>query len=666
MSSVLFTSHTPFGLVQAPLFIWLAAVGLFVTTCLVLSRLAFLVYREQRLYQGITRNLRAIKTEYRPDLRAGLPQAAYDALVRCFETTPLAPVWDIFAAQLVMRSDATGIERFWTSESAATVFNEPSVLETRLNRHFYTAIPGLVTGVGLLCTFVVILFALLDVKLGGPTSKQFTGLDKLVSGLSGKFLSSIAALLAATLFVPCEKWLLHTLTKSLRELITTLDALVPRLTPAHLLDEIRGYILEEQSTAFKLFKSDLSTLLDEIRRHLDEIRCYLEEQSAAFKHFNSDLSTKLKQGVEEGMGPTRDRMVGAIEELNQILRATEAHKSDAITGSLDQLLQNLGHSLTSALATLSDRFAQTLSGSANQEFDQVVNTLGGTARLLEGMNAQFQASQTMLTELVSVARNSTVEQMALGKTQVEELTAVLRGLMTQMHQATDTSVRHITTTLTAVVHDLSTRVTELGQHMSQTVTASTGQATGVARAVIEKADQWSTRSAEQLAQLLDKYQGQLDRVQDVQRTLDATLGQFKGTLSEYTTVTRNVSQIATQTSAMVAAAVGSTKTIQDAGTAIEHVAQLAASQVEHFKVIMSSLHRYEEVFQRVEDAAGNLLMQIEQHLRNYQETTQEGFDKLTNTANGFISDATAKLGVTVNELDEHLQDLTEVLGRFRG
>ena len=474
--------------------------------------------------------MRAIKSKYSPALRNGLPQAAYDDLAQCFETTSLAPVWDIFAAQLVVRGDATGTDHFWTSESAETVFNEASVLEPRLNRNFYTAIPGMVTGLGLLFTFIAILFALLDVKLGGPTNKQFTGLDKLVSGLSGKFLSSIAALFAATVFLFCEKRLLHNLTKSLRDLVAALDALVPRLTPAHLLDDIRRYMMEEQSTTFKHFSSDLSALLDDIRR-------YMEEQSAAFKHFNSDLSTKLKQGVEEGMGPTRDRMVGAIEELNQLLRATEAQKSDAITGSLDGLLQNLGHSLTSALASLSDRFAQTLSGSANQEFDQVVSTLGGTARLLEGMNAQFQSSQTALTELVSLARNTTVEQMALGKTQVEELTAVLRGLMTQMHQATDTSVNHITTTLTVVVHDLSTRVTELVQQMSQTVTASAGEATGVARAVIERADQWSTRSAEQLAQLLEKHHSQLDRVQDVQRTLDVSLVQFKEMLTEYTTVT---------------------------------------------------------------------------------------------------------------------------------
>jgi hypothetical protein len=69
------------------------------------------------------------------------------------------------------------MDRFWASASAEAVFNEVSVLEPRLNRNFFTAMPGIVTGFGLLCTFVAILIALLGVKLGA--TNQFEGLDKL-------------------------------------------------------------------------------------------------------------------------------------------------------------------------------------------------------------------------------------------------------------------------------------------------------------------------------------------------------------------------------------------------------------------------------------------------------------------------------------------------------
>ena len=83
-------SCAPFGLVEVPLFIWLAAVGLFVVTIAVLLWLGCLIQRERRLHQKITRRLRAIKSEYTTDLRHGLPQAAYDAIVQLFETTPFA------------------------------------------------------------------------------------------------------------------------------------------------------------------------------------------------------------------------------------------------------------------------------------------------------------------------------------------------------------------------------------------------------------------------------------------------------------------------------------------------------------------------------------------------------------------------------------------------
>ena len=342
-----------------------------------------------------------------------------------------------------------------------------------------------------------------------------------------------------------------------------------------------------------------------------------------------------------------------VEELTAVLRGlmTQMHEAaDTSVNHIATTLTTVVRDLSTQVAELGQQMSQTVTASAGEAT--------GVAR------AVIERADHTLTELISLARNTTVEQMALGKTQVEELTAVLRGLMTQMHEAADTSVNHIAATLTTVVHDLSTRVTELGQQMSQTVTASAGEATGVARAVIERADQWSTHSAEQLAQLLEKHHGQLDRVQDVQRTLDTSLVQFKGTLTEYATVTRNLSQITTQTSAMVTGAADSTKAMREAGEAIEHVAQLAASQVDSFKAIVGGMQGYEAIFRRVEDTAGKLLVQIEQHLRNYQETTQYGFNNLTSTANDLFANASSRLGTTVNELDEYLQDLTEILGRF--
>jgi hypothetical protein len=193
---------TLFG-IEAPQFIWIAAAVLLVGTLLQIVRLWWLVSGEKALYRHIMTQLEAIRLEYGVRRQEGLAQAAYEAVVQVFdEQPPLVPAWHNFDMQMLGQSNAEGQQHMWGTESAASAFNATTVIEPRLNQSFFAAVPGMVTGIGLLCTFVAILVALLDVRL---VEGQFQGLDNLISGLSGKFLSSIAALFAATCFLAVEQ-----------------------------------------------------------------------------------------------------------------------------------------------------------------------------------------------------------------------------------------------------------------------------------------------------------------------------------------------------------------------------------------------------------------------------------------------------------------------------
>lgn len=637
--------------ITAPRFIWLAAFLIFAGTLACLIRLWWLVRREERVYHRLRTQLTDLRSTDGTLQRDGMASATYAAMAQVFdrlasEAPSLVSAWRRLAAQMVIRRDATGQEHFWTPESAEVTFNDVTVIEPRLNRGFFTAIPGVVTGAGLLCTFLAILIALLDVTL---ENEQFQGLDTFISGLSGKFLSSIAALSVATLYLLCEKRLSHRLSQGLHTLTLTLDELMPRLTSARLLVSMQD--------------------------HLGAMQEHMATQAVAWRQFGSDLATTLRQGVNDGMGPTLERMVRTVEELNQWLRVAEGQRAAATTGTLEGLLQQLGQSLSTTLTSMSDRFAHALSHSATQEFESVASALSGSAQLLSDMNAQFLATQGAFSNLIDLARNSTVEQMSVGKAQVEELTTVLREMMTHMHDSAGLSVNRMAATLTAVVHDLSTRVTEMGERMSQTVTANAGHARETTQAIIGRVDQWSTHSTQQLAQLIEKHQAHLEQVQDVQRTMETTLVQFKSALSEYATVTTGLKSVSTQTTAMVTAATGAVKNLKETGAAIERVARLATAQAERLgdtnrqqeevqQRLTVNLQRYQQIFQEVEHTAGQLLEQIEQHLRHYMATTQQGFEHLTQAADEHFANASRHLGDTVTGLDEHLQDLTDVLERL--
>jgi hypothetical protein len=635
-------TKTLWGL-TAPWFAWVAALVLLVFPLLALIFLWWKVRSESRPLEDAAKRIDQLKSRFPPDPRNGLSVAAFSQLADIFsKSIPLQQPWSGFAANMIGRRQATDDERYWASEGAENSFTEGTLYGSRINLGFFTSLPGIVTGTGLLFTFLAILVALLDVKL--TETQQITGLDLLIQGLSGKFVSSIAALLSATVFLFCERLLLHRLTRARLRLIACLNAFVPRLTSAKLLAEVQ---------------KDIS------------------QQSIAFRSFNADLSTKFKQGFSESLGPTIQRMVETIEELGNHLRSAESQKQESITESVGNLVQSLQQSITSSLQTMGDKFKDSLSGSATNEFAKVTESLGGAARLLENMNAQFMGTQTAMAELVNLAKNSTAEQLALGKSQVEDLTNVLRQFMVHMNETAGSSVNQMAATLTGVVHDLSHKVNELGVKMAETLHQNAQQASNTAAVVVDRAHRWSSESAQQLEHLIGQLETHSRNTKEIETTLMATLGLFNDSLSQYASLNSGLNKIANEVNAMASSAAGaahsaseSQKSLQQVSTQttsqLERLAEANQRQEEVWTGIHESMKQFQTIFGQTERAASQLLNQISGHTTSYLEVTKKGYDEVVRVADEHFSQAAKKLGASVSELDEYLQNLTEALEKGRG
>jgi uncharacterized membrane protein len=103
----------------------------------------------------------------------------------------------------------------------------------------YRNAPAIITGIGLLATFLAILVALLDMRI---VNNRIQGLDLLIHGLSGKFLSSVVAVACAHAdqrrkrpFPAC---------KAVRGILSmTLRKLLPRLTSTQILLDLHADIV---------------------------------------------------------------------------------------------------------------------------------------------------------------------------------------------------------------------------------------------------------------------------------------------------------------------------------------------------------------------------------------------------------------------------------------
>lgn len=668
---------TYFG-IDAPAFAWIVAAFLIVFTVINLGRLILQLRQQMRNFRAasehITTSVKGI------DVGKGIKATDYEQIDKYFKDDAsggLSGAWREYKSHFLLRKSETGEERYWSTRNAEESFSERKLVTEKLNRNYYQSLPGTITGIGLLTTFLAILVALLDVRL---VDKQVQGLELLIQGLSGKFISSVVALLCATVFIFFEKNRFHALEKSQLRLAALIDRTIPQLSPVHILVDLQtsfGQLHKDTNSGFANLRDEIKQginsivhadsanigqLQSEIKQGIDSIRqstVLLQEdvanQTVCIQDFNTSLAPMLQQTFDASMTPAMNRMIKSIEDMNEFLRAAEANKSDSITDSIKELLSSLQTSLTGSIKEMGGKFNESLSGSAQQQFVSVANALDNTTKLLDGMNQQFLSSQNALQEMIAQARTTTQEQITINHNQLNSLAETIGSLMI----------------------DLSERVNQLSDKMSESVQTNSENAVGVADRVIKRAHEWSTENAAQLTRLLEVHQTQFERVVQTRELLDNTIVKFNGSLENLMKISLNsqtsVQQINSAVTAMTSAAEKTASTQQSlqkisASTAeqLEELSDAHRQQRELWSAINSSMEQYKSTFGTVENSAGNLLEQIGTNLENYQQVCEKGFNKLIESSDSHFTSATQKLGASVSELDEVLQDLSESFARLDG
>lgn len=172
-------------------------------------------------------------------------------LMRAQDLTALP--WTRFEETLL---SAPGTEEIYSTCSLETHMSRNALVEDNVNTALFNAIPGILTGVGLLMTFVAILDGLSNVSVSA--NMDVTGIGGLINGLSGKFVSSIVAVTCAVSFVFVERFAYAQPHRAWRNFMSRLAPRFKRRTAEHLLQRIEGY-LHQQAQALGELKAKLES-----------------------------------------------------------------------------------------------------------------------------------------------------------------------------------------------------------------------------------------------------------------------------------------------------------------------------------------------------------------------------------------------------------------------
>lgn len=621
--------------IKAPWFSWAAAVVLIYWPAKEIYKLIKLSRRQEKTFKKLTSDILEIQTKYPLQGSRGLSSLAIDHLHQLIISIPsLVGTWNVFRSKLIYRRlpDDDDAEQVWQTDSAGNIITEDVFLGDDFDKRQFHSVPGIVTGFGLLMTFVAILVGLWDVKI---INNKVNGLENLIGGLSGKFISSVAALFAATVFLILEKQFFHRLNRVRHSLVNTIDSLVPCRSESHILEEISQNIAE---------------------------------QTNAFRMFNADLAHKLRNSFSESMGPTLERMVLAIDglnqltnsskaelldtlrEMNQLLKHSEETRQDSISGQVESLLKDLKQSLAESIDRMSKEFNKSLTGSTQDQFSRVAETVGATAEVLEGMNRQFNDTQVALQELIHLAKQSTESQFTSGSALIEQMVSVLGGTLVQMEE----------------------KITDLSGKMTNTIEDTAERSAEAAGGIISEVRALNEQTVQKFVEMLQKHEQQLDRVDLLKQALQDSVREFAEYVTGYNTINSDLKNVTKDTNSALQLLAHSSQDLKKSQESFNEIAELAMNKIqflaesngeqkELWDDINSSMNQYKNTFAVIETSAATILTQISNHLQNFSKATHDHFNQTVTVANDHINTAVGQLSTSIESLGDRLEDLNDIV-----
>ncbi|MBA2251375.1 MAG: hypothetical protein H0W13_01525 [Nitrospirales bacterium] len=207
----------------------------------------------------------------------------------------MSQAWAQYRKTLVLEEVAWFQEpRIFSTRHAEEFFTFDRLFARRIHYAGYSHVPSFVTGISLLLTFVALLMGLSHLH---ADDQGIQGLQGLINGLAGKFLTSIVGLLCANIFSLVEKRVSVRLVTAHQELVDSLEGLFPRKMLEQWLEEQNGSPGSMKDKERSAGRPDLEGSLHNLGLMIQDLTMAVKTQTLALDVGSDSGDSALKVGT---------------------------------------------------------------------------------------------------------------------------------------------------------------------------------------------------------------------------------------------------------------------------------------------------------------------------------------------------------------------------------
>jgi len=345
-------------------------------------------------------------------------------------------LWKEFDESLVKSSDG---ERLFNTLDAAHFFNVSTLAGSLTQNRLLAAVPGFLTAVGVVGTFVGLQLALSQLQLQQNTGVEELrdGIGSLINGASIAFMTSIWGIGTSLIFNFIEKILERLVRERVHKLQNQIDYLFPRINAEQSLVSIADHSKSADET--------LQGLAEKIGDRLQEV---LVETS-------SSIQTGLENSLNQIMAPAIQSLV---DNANQ-------GSEQALDGLLTKFIDGVGEAGNSQRLMMEQ---------ASVSVENAVNSMGTQMQGFVGQLQQQQENSKFLIESQNktISENieniTTASQQALTST-TDNMQNILDNLQIKQQQQMDYMSENIGKTVTGMSVQLRDFINELGEQQKESI-----------------------------------------------------------------------------------------------------------------------------------------------------------------------------------------------------
>ena len=512
--------------------------------------------------------------------------------------------WSEFVKTLIITKNKEGKELIFRSVDAKYFFNEENLIYPKINLQLYKTVPAILTGLGILGTFLGLTFGLSKINLStSDVNVLKEGIKGLLSGVGIAFSTSVWGIGLSIFFLFIKYLNLNTLLKNLTQLQITIDKLFIHKPSEDFLADIL-WEAKEQTAELKRFNEELAiniaAALDE--KLAERLTPALEKLLDAIEELTQTGTTQIAKAISQEAGTEiiklKDVLVEVRETLqNTVIQSQKTHQE--ITETFQQFLKTVEEKQTT-FSTKLQEIVQSLVSKLKESLSYQQEEIKiATSQVTEKFLNSFAKISTSITTTLKVMEEKINDLISLLTKRIEKLA--------NQYQIEQEKLEELIQQINSMVENFQTAVKEANR---------------VAEAFAQ--------SAQPLKEVNTQLIQAVERTQEISEFLKETFSSSQEILKDYLSKTQDT---------LIALKTASQKT-QEAWQAYEN----------KFGEIREDL---EDVFEKM----GKGLQEYANVVIGNVRDVLSKFDTL-------LSEAVTHLAGGVEELKEAVEELEEKLGKL--